>query len=246
MSTTTNNDLWNSVEQKQDFSLYTGVTNLSVNMLNPNREQLAKHLGIDADKLKEPDYTGKIVFRLSNDKIKVPVTFWPSNEEVVSKDGTKKMYINYYGKTRWMKDASEAKDAQYFEDKGVHVARQGETELYNFIIEWVNIDLDKGKFEFPYDNILAGDYSLLESAIEKFSDRQVKCLVGVRGGKYMEAYNRDFGHENLRNLKRFEKAMEAPGFKLDSSLEFKTYTAPKAPDVLESMMEDSDDDDLPF
>lgn len=245
-----NNSIWDNTVERQDFVKYTGVTDLKVDLVNPTKEQKAAYLGMDIEKATDPNYDGKIVFYLSNDKVKVPLTFWLEDDELVSKDGTKKCFINYEGKTCWGADPNRL--PEWFDTTGMRVAKKGEEDLYAFILNWTYIDVRQNpNFRLPFEDICNGDLSSLQAAIERFADRKVKAIVGIRNEKYMEVYNRTFGHENLTVFTRFKNALENEYFKLEvNGLDFGPFTPMEAPDSLETEMDIStisnNETDLPF
>lgn len=229
---------WENLKTRNEKGgLYTGVTNFKVDAVNPTKEELSELLGraIDADQ----NYDNRIDIRLSNEDVNTKTSFWPTMEEVMTKDGTKRMYINGLGQTSWGADESELPD--WFDKKDIRVARKGEADIYAFMIGWLNPDLKDGELKLPFEDLCKGDISSIKGAIEHFSDREVKGLLGVKNSKYMEVSPRKFGHANLDSLKRFER--EIDNWKnVYSTLEYSKYEAPTEPNVLES----GESDDLPF
>ena len=218
---------WGNIKTKSEKGgLYTGVTNFKVNAVNPTKEELSELLGRTFEN--DIVYDDRIDIRLSNDDVDTKESFWPKN-----------MYINGYGQTSWGEDENSLPD--WFDKKDIRVARKGEADLYAFMIGWLNPDLKEGELKLPFEDLCKGDVSSLKSAVDHFNDREVKGLLGVKGGRYMEVCSRVFGHANLDNMRRFEKTLDN-WRGVDSTVEYNKYTAPKEPDVLES----GEADDLPF
>jgi hypothetical protein len=230
---------WENIKTKNEKGgLYTGVSNFKIDAVNPTKEELSEILGMTLEN--ELTYENRIDIRLSNDDVNTKTSFWLKDEEVkTDKDGGKFMYINGLGQTTWGPDVDSLPD--WYDRKDVRIARKGEADIYSFMIGWLNPDLRDGELVLPFEELCNGDVSSLKGAIEHFSDREVKGVLGVKNGKYMEVSPRNFGHANLDNMKRFERLVEN-WRNVHSTVEYGKYEAPKEP----SMLDSGESDDLPF
>lgn len=240
--------MWENIKVREDVvsKLYTGITTVKVDLVNPSREELAEYLNRDIESINEPSYDGRIDIRVSNDLFKSKITFWPKDEIVETKDGTKKMYLDHFGRTAWVENEEDLKDMEYFDtDKPYRVARKGEADIYAFFIGWINPDLKEGELVLPYDDFIKGDVSVIKSAIEHFSDREVRCLAGVQQNKYQVISERVFTSANSRYTKSFENTLKNWRNTV-SSIDFQEYTAPKVSDAMLESEGETTGDDLPF
>ena len=241
-------------ERKGGFSLYTGVVKMNVVGINPTRKQLASLLGIEEAQIKkEPSYDGRLEFRVEipmneTNPIKTKVTFFISNDPVTGSRSGKQKFINKHGEVAWHFSVDELKnDSKYdwYQKEGLRACREGEEELYAFCLSWCNADTSKFNFEIPWESIVSGDLTFFHQMIERFGDRSVLGLMGVREGKYQDIYRYKFGHQALTSLKRFENVDNWPG--TEWSVDFQAYSGSAEPTELESEMEeDEHKSDLPF
>jgi hypothetical protein len=190
------------VEVVGGIPLYTGIAAMSVVAVNPTLGEL-NAIGV---KMKtEPAYTGisfsddgptfnKLAFWLHNDEhsftTRMEILVTPE-ERQISKSG-KYQWVNKFGQTAWGEE-NPSKIYDWFKDEGVRRTYSGEETLIDFLKAWANIpnggecSLDTTK------EIFGGKVDELTQLISSLKDNKVRCLLGVKDGKYQQVYNKCFG-----------------------------------------------------
>ena len=230
---------WDNIETKRARKLYTGKTTVKVIGINPTAEQIAKIVGTSPDRIKEPDYTDKIVVYVDNGDNVAKGTFWTKFEDTPESSTGKTKYINAYCKCCYLANPDDENEQDWYSRTGLRVCKSGEEELYSFIIAWVGVNTEAGKFELPYEQICNGDISSLQAAFEKFSDNKFVCLYGVASNQYQEFYTREFG-------RTLQKSFNKVQWNKDFTHEYEEYVPKEAPDALETEATATSDSNLPF
>lgn len=215
-----------SLERK----LYTGVENFKVVAINPTKEELEKMY--DREINFTPEYVGKITvsdadgerevdqirldFFLANEdnSITTKLQFYVANTHHKSSKGSFKV-INSFGKSTWLQKADiESKQTidrmPWFNIDGVKVARRGEVELINAVINVLNLPMDLNKVEKVEDayakisseqwiKIISGDVSLLRQHVLS-TNNKLGVLLGVKTNGDGKMTQTAFNKQTLRQF----------------------------------------------
>jgi hypothetical protein len=190
------------VEVVGGIPLYTGIAAMSVVAVNPTLGEL-NAIGV---KMKtEPQYTG-IEFA-GNETTFNKLAFWVHNEEFgfttrmemlvtgeerpISKSG-KYQWVNKFGQSAWGKE-NPSNTYDWFKDEDVRRSYSSEEILIDFIKAWANVP-NGGEcgLEAPAD-IFSGKVDELQQLVMALKDNKVRCLLGVKDGKYQQVYTKCFG-----------------------------------------------------
>ena len=226
------------------YSLYTGVTNLEVVLVNPTLAELQQY---NPNAKREPVYTdGGVEFWLKNDDVFTSVRFILSTEPRVNNAGDKRVYTNDFGQSVYAVSMDFIKENYaWFNQEGLREAYTGEAELMQFIRSWLAVPM-KGKCKFVNrEAIFNGDLTELKQAFanNKLSKdgkvRQVKVALMVTSvetdngvKRYHRVYPRYFEPSWMTSLKSWQKELfnedGSARFSADmqNSLEYKKYVAP--------------------
>lgn len=203
------------VREGKEFIKETGFFEGKVIAINPDREQLEKILGTTLEK--DPEYLSEDennVTKLSivvwlrdvdSDKVK-SIRFYLKDKERVSapKEGetrtVKKQFINTIGSTSWAENADKLLD--WFKAREFRVAHEGEEELYNFIVHWLNkLDIKDAKaaLSFDWKKLMRGNVRELTEQIGGEYEGTVTCLCTIKEVEkdgerktYEQVYNKEF------------------------------------------------------
>lgn len=193
---------------QKEFVKETGFFEGEVLCINPNRETLEKLLNTDLDK--DPEYLGE-----DNGVKRSNLTIWVKNVKDgrlrnirfflkdwprTNKDNTKKQYINDVGMTAWSDSEENLQD--WFKSRPYRVAHEGEEELYNFAVTWLN-KLDTRDAEtvlyFDWSKLMKGNVKELADQINGEYCGTVCPLVTIRTSdkegqpiEYEQVYNKEF------------------------------------------------------
>ena len=189
----------------KEIKLYTGIHNVKVVAINPNKERL-EEMGYKPTK--DPVYVTtegdvkklRLDFHLNGvnpegEKIMTKVAFFLENQLRVNRDGTKSEWINDFGRTAWSEEGSPEdvpSGFTWFKHETARRSHVGEADLHLFLVNWLNIGPDD---EAKMDNFLAifdEDYSELHSLLAGNIDNEVRVLLTVRDSKYQSVYNKYF------------------------------------------------------
>jgi len=198
--------------EQKEFVKKTGFFEGEVIAINPDREKLEKILSTTLEK--DPEYLGKedkdgreivklnIVAWIRDVKTGElrSIRFFLKDVEKENKDKTKKQYINDVGMTTWADDPKNLAD--WFTSRSYRVAHEGEEELYNFAITWLN-KLDTRDAEtvlaFDWTKLMRGNVKEIADQINGEYSGTICCLVTMRtvdkeGApmEYEQVYNKEF------------------------------------------------------
>lgn len=205
--------------------LYTGAENFKVVGVNPTKEEMEAIYGREINY--EPEYVGtttvkdsdgerevtqvRIDFYLQSegeDPINTKASFYVANTH--HKSQTQKIkVINDFGKTTWLteqdiKEGTVPQNMSWYNQSGIKVARRGEEEVIDFIVNLLNLPFDLTKIEDPseahakfskddLDKMFKGDTSLLKSIIDG-TNNKIGVILGVKtkadGGLQQSLFNR--------------------------------------------------------
>lgn len=204
--------------EELEIKRYVGVAPVYVLAVNPTKEQLSEIYGRDVDK--DPEYitekdnvkTARIDFILKTNenrcngvKLITKMSFFVKDAFRYSKDNTKTMVIDKYGRTAWAtKEELKNKTIPQYSsgpaniDQDYRQCYDGEDLLTDFIKTYLEIpnvqkyDSKTGKWymvdnpkesEARLDHVadyFKGNFKELEDALKMQPNNQVKVLIGVK------------------------------------------------------------------
>lgn len=183
---------------------YTGLANLKVVAINPNKEELEKLLGLDEGKIeKEPQYKdldlqndgnlqNKIVFHLESktlvsDKgvpkeavIKTKIEFLVAPKERVSQTG-KTQLVNAVGNCSWGTEEviTSNPKMKWFCKPPYHNAYVGEENLLKFVRNWLNLATNDECNFADAEKIMSGDVTELKGYLTRYPNNQVTVYLDI-------------------------------------------------------------------
>ena len=83
----------------------------------------------------------------------------------------------------------------------------GEDTLIDFIKAWANIPNGGECSLDTIDDIFKGDVKELVQLIATLKDNKVRCLLGVKDGKYQQVYTKCFGRLKPKRNDMFARAL---------------------------------------
>ena len=188
--------------------------NLQVACVNPTQDEM-KAMGFKAEKAPDynhPEYGFRVNFYLKGtigeQDFHIPHSIFLKDEYVKTNDGTKFQSMDKYGRSAFLTNAEiKAKKSPYdwFDGASLRGAKKGESNLYDFLSALCNPK--KGQ-EFKLESIeklIAGDLSELKQALKAAANNYIKCLVGVKDGKYMIVYSYKFERAYANTLSYLHK-----------------------------------------
>jgi len=215
---------FNAGEEKTGYTLYTGLTDVSVIAVNPTKEE-AEKLGINMKN--DPVYVSTDETS-GNKKVRIDL-YVKSNEtgrpdkmaffmEDTSKESSttpgNKQYINDFGQNTWASSPEEVVSRvdknghAWFKADGIRLALSGEVELVMFIMALLSINKDQvAKLDNP-KAFFTGNVSELTAIFKKFSERRAQVLYTVRendGNWYQGIYTRYFSRAGSKTTKYWDK-----------------------------------------
>lgn len=226
-------------------SLWTGLANLKVLLINPTMEEMKK---AGQNPQQEPEYTTvetttegveihktRVDFHLydPSKKIEAKRAFWLESKPRLNKNGDKAEWINMYGNTAWTK-AGEPMDQpptyDWFKKEGARPALVGEGKLAKFVQAWANTDTNKDQAVLDDPMAVAkGDIKELKLLFSIIPNNEAQCLLGVKDGKYQDVYDGYFGRPYQKNYEGWRNELKKDGSEFKSnyqgSLELKQYIA---------------------
>ena len=248
----------NSSEKQvvQEGKLYTGLANMKVVAINPNKLQL-EALGYKPQA--EPVYTGiedgvkklRLDFYLAHKEhpMRTKLAFFIEDKPRINQDGTKAEWINNFGRTAWGTPSAAPSGLKWFDASTARAAKVGEADLHNFLINWLNISPnDEAKLD-NFDALFLGNYTELRSLLAGASNNEVRVLLTVRDGKYQAVYGRYFDRATNKRTNYWEAHIKsqtesgyAPKEDFQNSFTFQEW---KEPSVMADTADVKKEDD-PF
>lgn len=231
------------------FKLYKGVAAFNIVAVNPTKKELEELQGRSIEN--EPEYKGKtddgvdtmrvVFYAKTNPEAKVnngvdlllPISFMLTKSTRVGQTSGKIQVIDKYGRTAWAtKEELNSKTIPQYAngpaniDKDFRAIYQGEEQLVNFLIQWLNIpnpaDYKDGKWVMkanPEDSevdlnmeaLFKGDVTELKDLIKLAPNFLVKAAVGIRttdeGKQYQVVFTRMFVKNAVTNYSKLDAAI---------------------------------------
>lgn len=206
--------------------LFTGVENFKVIAVNPSKDELEALYGRELNY--DPEYIGtttvsdgdgerevnqiRLDFYLTNEDadntINTKASFYVADTHHKSQSGKVKV-INDYGRTTWLtKEDVSSGDApsnmQWYSMQGVKVAKRGEEEVIDFLVNLLNLPFDLSKIEDKSDAyakiskeewkaIFSGDVKIFRDVIAS-TNNKIGVVLGVKnkadGGQMQTIFSR--------------------------------------------------------
>lgn len=262
--------------EKREFTasekkLFTGIAPIQIKLVNPTQKQLADYLGIDEDKVRDPNYIK------DSDDPSTRIDFWYENHpdfntqfrgkfSLFIKKGTntsktsgKKQYIDAYTKTAWASSLSElsanqenVKDYLRLDLSTVRECNSGEEAIYTLLKAYGNLNPKTKPLELSsWSDLVKGKGKELQEFFDYFNNSNggVNVLMGIKDFKYQDIYTKMYLPLYGKPSDYFKKNVESEyGFKsYFNSYTFSTYESDAAPSADE--VEDKDympSSDSPF
>lgn len=245
------------VQVVQEGKLYTGLANMKVVAVNPNKVQMeAMGLKPQADPVYATIDEGvkklRLDFYLANpeNNIRSKIAFFLEDKQRTDKTGLKGEWINNFGRTAWGTTESAPADKKWFDTKTARKCKVGEADLHNFLINLLNISPnDEAKLD-KFDALFVGDYSELRNILSSVKDNVIRVLLCVRDGKYQSVYNKYFDRATNKrtnywdaHIKAQTEAGYAPKEDYQNSFTFQEWKEPAVkPDAAPAAEQVSKDD----
>lgn len=248
-------------EPSSGKKLFTGFAPIQIVAVNPNTKALAALLGIDEDKVKEPNYEGDNGMRLDFWYVNHPdfktdlrgkFSLWVNNDTRTSQAG-KKQFIDNYTKTSWAENLAALSEAQAGLDpsrrmdlKSVREAKGGEETVYSLLKAYGNISPKEKPFVLDsWNSIAKGKGNELVDFFAHFNKANmgVKVLLGIKDDKYQDVCTKVFVNVNSKITDYVAKQVTGEyGFKsFYGTFDFKEFTENAAPTSNEVESPFSDD-----
>jgi hypothetical protein len=234
--------------------MYTGFAPIQIVAVNPSAKELAKVLGIEEDKVKEPTYEGENGMRLDFWYVNHPdfktdlrgkFSLWVNNDTRMSQAG-KKQFIDNFTKTAWAENLASLSETQSSLDpsrrldmKSVREAKGGEETVYSLLKAYGNISPKEKPFVLDnWSSIAKGKGNELVDFFAHFNKANmgVKVLLGIKDEKYQDVCTKVFVNVQGKITEYVSKQITGEyGFKsFYGSFTFKEYTENNAPEANET------------
>lgn len=240
----------------QENKLYTGLTNMKVVAINPNKMQL-ESLGYKPQS--EPVYASvedgtkklRLDFYLVHPElsIRTKIAFFLEDKPRTNMDGTKGEWINVYGRTAWGTTDAAPVELKWFDATTARPAKVGESDLHNFLINWLNVrPNDEARLD-KFEALFVGDYSELKGLLAVAKDNEIRVLLTVKDGKYQGVYGRYFDRATNKRTNYWEahiksqtEAGYAPKEDFQNSFVFQEWKESPVMEDIPAKEETHDDD----
>lgn len=241
-------------EPSSGKKLYTGFAPIQIVAVNPTAKALAALLGIDEDKVKEPNYEGDNGMRLDfwyvnhpdfKTELRGKFSLWVNNDTRTSQMG-KKQFIDNFTKTAWAENLASLSETQASLDpsrrldmKSVREAKGGEEIVYSLLKAYGNISPKEKPFVLDnWTSIAKGKGNELVDFFAHFNKANmgVKVLLGIKDEKYQDVCTKIFLNVHGKVTEYVSKQITGEyGFKsYYGSFTFKEYTENNAPEATET------------
>ena len=231
------------------FKLYKGMAAFNMIAVNPTKKELETLQGRDIEN--EPEYKGKnddgvdtmrvVFYAKTNPEAKVnggielmiPISFMLTKAQRVGQTSGKIQVIDKYGRTAWATPEEVASKAipQYASgpaniSKDYRPAYQGEEQLIDFLIQWLNIPYpatykdskwvmrtnpEDSEVSLNIDAIFKGDVKELQELVKLAPSYLVKAAVGIKtteeGKQYQAVFTRKFAKNAITNYSKIDAAI---------------------------------------
>lgn len=231
------------------FKLYKGMAAFNMIAVNPTKKELETLQGRDIEN--EPEYKGKnddgadimrvVFYAKTNPEAKVnggielmvPISFILTKAQRVGQASGKIQVIDKYGRTAWATPEEVTSKAipQYASGPAnisgdYRPAYQGEEQLIDFLIQWLNIpspaNYKEGKWVMkpnPEDSevsldmeaLFKGDVTEIQGLVKLASAYLVKAAVGIKtteeGKQYQAVFTRRFAKNAVTDYSKVDAAI---------------------------------------
>lgn len=231
------------------FKLYKGMAAFNIVAVNPTKKELETLLGRDIDN--DPEYKsknedGQDVIRVSfyaktNTEAKVnngielmvPISFMITKAKKVGQGSGKIQIIDKYGRTAWATPEDvESKSIPMYKSGPANISKdyrpayQGEEQLVDFLVNWLNIpgpmdykdgqwvmkkDPSDSEVALDMDALFKGNVAELQELTKLAASYLVKAAVGVRtndeGKQYQAVFTRKFAKNAVTNYSKIDAAI---------------------------------------
>jgi hypothetical protein len=234
--------------------MYTGFAPVQIISVNPDTKTLASILGVDIEKVKEPNYVTEKNTRLDFWYVNHPTfktefrgkfSIWIDNNTRLSNAG-KKQWIDDFTKTAWAENLAMLSEAQAglqperkIDMKSIREAKGGEETVYSLLKAYGNISPKSNPLVLTsWATLAKGNGSELVNFFNHFNakDGGAKVLMGIKDGKYQDVYTGIFLNVYGKVTDYVTKnVMGQYGFKsfYNGSFTFNEYNAELAPSTNE-------------
>lgn len=231
------------------FKLYKGMAAFNIVAVNPNKKELETLLGRDLDN--DPEYKsknedGQDVIRVTfyaktNTEAKVnngielmvPISFMITKAKKIGQGSGKIQIIDKYGRTAWATPEDvESKSIPMYKSGPANISKdyrpayQGEEQLVDFLVNWLNIpgpmdykdgqwvmkkDPSDSEVALDMDALFKGNVAELQELTKLAASYLVKAAVGVRtndeGKQYQAVFTRKFAKNAVTNYSKIDAAI---------------------------------------
>ena len=231
------------------FKLYKGMAAFNIVAVNPNKKELETLLGRDIDN--DPEYKSKnedgqdvirvtfyaktnIEAKVNNGiELMVPISFMITKAKKVGQGSGKIQIIDKYGRTAWATPEDvESKSIPMYKSGPANISKdyrpayQGEEQLVDFLVNWLNIpgpmdykdgqwvmkkDPSDSEVALDMDALFKGNVAELQELTKLAASYLVKAAVGVRtndeGKQYQAVFTRKFAKNAVTNYSKMDAAI---------------------------------------
>lgn len=231
------------------FKLYKGMAAFNIVAVNPNKKELETLLGRDIDN--DPEYKSKnedgqdvirvtfyaktnIEAKVNNGiELMVPISFMITKAKKVGQGSGKIQIIDKYGRTAWATPEDvESKSIPIYKSGPANISKdyrpayQGEEQLVDFLVNWLNIpgpmdykdgqwvmkkDPSDSEVALDMDALFKGNVAELQELTKLAASYLVKAAVGVRtndeGKQYQAVFTRKFAKNAVTNYSKIDAAI---------------------------------------
>ena len=231
------------------FKLYKGMAAFNIVAVNPNKKELETLLGRDIDN--DPEYKSKnedgqdvirvtfyaktnIEAKVNNGiELMVPISFMITKAKKVGQGSGKIQIIDKYGRTAWATPEDvESKSIPVYKSGPANISKdyrpayQGEEQLVDFLVNWLNIpgpmdykdgqwvmkkDPSDSEVALDMDALFKGNVAELQELTKLAASYLVKAAVGVRtndeGKQYQAVFTRKFAKNAVTNFSKIDAAI---------------------------------------
>lgn len=231
------------------FKLYKGMAAFNIVAVNPNKKELETLLGRDIDN--DPEYKSKnedgqdvirvtfyaktnIEAKVNNGiELMVPISFMITKAKKVGQGSGKIQIIDKYGRTAWATPEDvESKSIPMYKSGPANISKdyrpayQGEEQLVDFLVNWLNIpgpmdykdgqwvmkkDPSDSEVALDMDALFKGNVAELQELTKLAASYLVKASVGVRtndeGKQYQAVFTRKFAKNAVTNYSKIDAAI---------------------------------------
>lgn len=231
--------------ESKEITLVTGLFDLKPIAINPTKEALAELTNGTVNLKNEPEYVGTNRDGVPQIEIKIylkgeiaktgnleegedPNEVFYTNVRFIIEDSAstsskgKTQYINNAGESTYEFSDNEDSLPDWFKSKKYRTAHVGEPALYKFLMAlsgWNRKDEDlELALDTPIKEIIANDLSeLREVVFTLFKNKKVRCMLGVRDGRFQDVFTKEFLSEGQKPRANSRFIKDLQGLRTDKS-----------------------------